>query len=508
MVMAPYDIVGSYGRDFDPLINAEFTGNWYESYNPGSPSVKALLPTPGANLHVTIAEAGSTDEVRAAFNIRGFAYFVVGSRIIQMSPTESYITLNSISTSSGYVGIEANESQIIFVDGANGYLWNGSTLVQITDEDFPASPGAVTYLDGFFIVAQTSSNSFFVSAIGNGASWDASQFANLTTKPDKLVSVSVLKRRLFVLGQTTTEIWYNAGAPGFPFARDNNFSFEFGCAAAGSVANGEGYLIWLGQTENGVGSIMMTTGADIRPVSTPQVDLAIQSYERFDDARAYIYKINGHVFYVISFPTADVTWVYDATTDKWFNQFMVDDSRYFGQCHTFFNNKHYVGHYKAPKIYEVSREYTNNDGELIKRIRVGKTFEPQDGKRLCMNYFEVRFRQGLGLKPLPVDDFYTTPDGAVYKDPEGNPYTTSDFDPASLRRMDDDVRAYLSYSSDGGKTYGNQVYQKMGKVGQYEWRTVWNRLGMCDRFTPRLMVVEDMDVIVTGANVSYDLLRF
>jgi len=38
--------------------------------------------------------------------------------------------------------------------------------------------------------------------------------------------------------------------------------------------------------------------------------------------------------------------------------------------------------------------------------------------------------------------------------------------------------AELSYSNDGGKTWGNWIARSVGKVGEYFPRLLWTRLGM------------------------------
>ena len=60
------------------------------------------------------------------------------------------------------LAIEANTFQVIFVNGQNGYIWDtvALTFTQITDTAFPTSPIDVTFLDGFFIVADGGTNNF------------------------------------------------------------------------------------------------------------------------------------------------------------------------------------------------------------------------------------------------------------------------------------------------------------------------------------------------------------
>ena len=81
--------------------------------------------------------------------------------------------IGTINTTSGYVGIDANQFQVIFVDGQNGWIWdtNTSLFEQITDPSFPALPIDVCYIDGFFIVASGGTNNFQLSMFNQGLVW-------------------------------------------------------------------------------------------------------------------------------------------------------------------------------------------------------------------------------------------------------------------------------------------------------------------------------------------------
>lgn len=505
MAYASFDMVGSYDTDFDTIIDGQRTINMYEILDAGSPEGKALIPIPGSKLKIFAEEEPDNAECRAAFTVRNESFFVIGSGVYLIDDILAFTKIGTLNTTSGFVQISANQTQVIFVDGGRGYIWDGSVLVVITNVAFPSNPVTVDFLDGRFLVGDGASNKWFISKENDGLIWNALEFAELTTAPDTIVAISVLKRRIFIMGETSVEVWYDAGSPGFPFGRDNNLAYEFGCAARGSVANSQGYLIWLGRTVNGVASVMMTTGGEIEAVSTRQVDLAFQEYSKVDDARSFIYKINGQIFYVINFPTPDKTWSYDVNTRKWFELEMLDGTRYFGQVHTFLNNVHLIGAYNEPKIFLVSRDFNTNNGESIRQTRVSKIFRPVNGGRLAINLFELRFRQGDSPKVDASGDIYFDDAEISYTDDGGVAYFDDFFIEDS--QFDRDPVIYLSTSTNGGKTFGNEVSQPYGKLGEYEFRTIWNRLGMGTQFTFKMVKYNSVPLILTGCDINYDVLR-
>lgn len=174
-----YDIVGSYDNQRVSTISAARTVNMFEYMDPEGKRPKVLLPTSGL-LNANFAFGSETGGGRAAFVFKDAnqtaIYEVFGSSVFRTTGSTgslSTILLGTLTTSIGYVGIDANQTQVIFVDGAKGYIWDttNNTFVEITDTSFPAKPIDVCFLDGFFIVANGDTNSFQMSLINNGMVW-------------------------------------------------------------------------------------------------------------------------------------------------------------------------------------------------------------------------------------------------------------------------------------------------------------------------------------------------
>lgn len=171
-MLQDYDIVGSFNNQRVSTIDAERTVNCFEYLDPRGKKEKTLLPTSGlANSNVTFP--GNTGTFRAQFVFNNEMYVVVGNTLYRLSPDLNIATLGTIASVVGYVGITANTFQVALVDGKNGWIWdtNANTFTQITDESFPATPIDITYLDGFFIVANGNTNTFGVSQFNQGMLW-------------------------------------------------------------------------------------------------------------------------------------------------------------------------------------------------------------------------------------------------------------------------------------------------------------------------------------------------
>jgi len=73
----------------------------------------------------------------------------------------------------------------------------------------------------------------------------------------------------------------------------------------------------------------------------------------------------------------------------------------------------------------------------------------------------------------------------------------------------DDHVVYLSYSKDGGVTYGYRQTATMGALGQRTHRTVWRKLGVVPRgqgFIPKIEFFSKVPFIILGAAWSFEMM--
>ena len=139
-----YDIVGSYDNQRYSTINAERTVNMFEYLDHDGKRPKSMLPTAGL-VDADLDFGAETGGARQTFVFDDAIYQVYGVSVFRTTGTTGSLTtalIGTIGTSAGYVGIDANTYQVIFVDGVLGYIWdtNASTFEQITDTGFPAAP--------------------------------------------------------------------------------------------------------------------------------------------------------------------------------------------------------------------------------------------------------------------------------------------------------------------------------------------------------------------------------
>lgn len=435
-------------------------------------AVRALYGTPGTRPLVTAAES-----IVRGMHVPtdgGSAIVVVGNRVYRLSTSSVLTSVGTIDNLTAPVSIDDNGIDAVIVTGPSGYALKLATnvLTQITDAAFYGSDD-IDFLDGYGIFNRPGTNMFYIS-MADSITFNALDFASAESNAEPIVAFIVNHDDIIFFKESVTEIWRRSGSPDFPFARDTNAAIEQGCAAADSVADVDNTVFWLGKNNQGGGIVWRLNGYTPQRVSTDAIEFAIASYSTVSDAVAYSYQQEGHAFYVLTFPTAGATWVYDAATQLWHQRAYLDPisgtlGRHRSNCHMYFNQKHIVGDYADGRLYTLDLDYyMDGAGDPLPSIRSASHLAGPDYEWIIHNRLQVDIESGIGL---------TSGQGS-------NP------------------QAYLDWSDDGGRTWGNQHAAPMGALGRYLSRLRWNRLGRARDRVYRLTISDPVKRVILGASLN------
>jgi hypothetical protein len=439
------------------------------------------------------------------------AFVVSGNELYKIDATYTATLIGTIA-GTGPVSIADNGTQLFVAANGPSYIYNNTTNVfsQITDPDFP---GAVTvaYLDGYFVFNEPNSQKVWVTSLLDGLSVDPLDFASAEGTPDLLTSLVVNNREVWLLGTNSIEIWYDAGTPDFPLARIQGASNEIGCAAPYSVAKADNSVFWLGSDTRGNGIVYRSNGYTGVRASNHSVEWQIQSYGNISDAVAYTYQQDGHTFYVINFPSADKTWVYDITTQSWHERAgWVNGvfTRHRSNCQMSFNNEIIVGDFENGNIYAFDLDVNSDNGQIQKWLRSWRALPSGTNnlKRTAQHSLQLNCESGVGLNGIdptdPLDWFFYTSSGDQLVTSSGDFLL---FSPPTVEGANPEVM--LRWSDDGGHTYSNEHWATMGRIGQYGFRVFWRRLGMTLKLRDRVYEVSGTDpvkIAIVGAELIVD----
>lgn len=334
----------------------------------GGKQAAYLTRAPGLRRLATLGDG----PVRGLWQTGNYGYAVSGNTFYRIDSSWNATAIGPVA-GFGPVSMADNGLQIFIAANPYGYVYDiqANTIAQINDPDFP---GAVTvgFIDGYFIFNEPNSQRFWITDLYQGENIDALDFASAEGSPDGLVAVAVDHREAWLFGTNSVEVWYDSGASDFPFERIQGAYNEIGCVAAYSVAKLDNGLFWLGADARGRGIVYRANGYTGQRISTHAVEWAIQQYSDISDAIGYTYQQDGHAFYVLIFPTARTTWVYDVATQAWHERAGWENGefvRHRSNCQMSFADEIVVGDYNSGKIYAFDKSVYDDDGDIQKWLR-------------------------------------------------------------------------------------------------------------------------------------------
>lgn len=446
-------------------VTAQTRVNVYLEIVPDKDKTQAVAyGTPGLTL---FADLGATP-FRCLQSLGDYVYGVHRGTFYQITNAGVATAKGTLLTTTGRCGIENNGLQVMVVDGTYGYTYTVATdtFARITDADFPGAD-TVAFNDGYFIVNKPNTGKFFLSALYDGMTWDALDFATAESNPDNLEAVVADHGELIPLGGISAEFWSNTGNLDFPYTRMTGAAVEWGLAARWSVAKFDNSLIWLAKNRMGEVQVVRLSGYQPQRVSTFDLENIINSYSSVSDATGFSYLHNGHPFYQINFPTAGESWLYDGASNAWSKMISHGMTRHRAEIATYFLNRTIVSDSSNGRLYNIDGDvYTENGEEIVSEIT---TKHVSNGlERIFAYALQVDLEAGVGL---------ATGQGS-------------------------DPQIMLQVSRDGGHTWGPERWRSMGKIGNYKTRALWTRLGASRDFVFRLRISDPVKRVILGAYLS------
>ena len=444
---------GSYQEQSLPA-SAQRCVNWYPHFLDVEGLSSAILyGTPGLR---QVATAGSTIIVanRGSHRMSGKAYFVQGTSLMRLNADHSLDNLGTIS-GIGRVSMADNGTQLmILVPGGNGYIFTADPdlLVQITDADFTASgnPRQVVFLDGYFICTTDQGDTFIVSAINDGTSWNALDFGTAESSPDSGVTPFVFKNQLYIAGERTIEAFQNIGGADFPFQRSGLF-FDRGITSEFAVANTSEAVVFLGAGESEEPAIWALGGTTMEKVSTKAIDQILSRLSEAELAAVFAWSYGQAGHYFVGFQLPDTTIVYDLSTGRWSDR----------QSRVMSGTSWDIISHRAASYLACYGEIFCGDTEDGRIGILDADTYAEYGNDIVRSVTLQPFQNNM--KPMFLPEIEATVESGV---------GTATLDP----------QISFSISRDGGKNFADPRSRGMGKIGEYNRRAIWRRNGRSARF--------------------------
>ena len=444
----PGFVNGSYESQSRTVAGEDTINLFPEAVSQGNKARSALFPAPGVTEFGTVSDSPG----RGAFAHDGRCFAVYGRTLYEFDSAGAPTNRGAVASNGNPVTFDTNGdggNELMITSGDAGYILDLSTNTLTT----PLASGATMcgQLDGFFVSLNAATSTMRISESLDGQTWSGTQIAQRTSASDPWIAMIVARGEIYLFGDKTGEVWYNAGLSPFPMAERPEGFFQVGIAAMFSLAKFNGTIAWLGRTEAGNPAVYYMDGYTPVKISTPALEWLIQSYDDavgVEDAIGWSYAREGHEFYVLTFPTSNRTFVYDATTRKWHRRGYWDsDAAAFVEYRPIFHascfNKNLVLDSDSFRMYSLSSTvYTDVGGDELRRVR-RMPHVSAENKRMYFSNAELECDRGVGA---------TSGQGS-------------------------DPVVGLRASNDGGQTWGASRMRNVGQIGEYTTRVRWENCG-------------------------------
>ena len=392
----------------------------------------------------------------------------------------------------------------------------GVTMYGINFSVLPSTDGAfsgantVDIIDNYFVYNNPTTQQFGASDLLSPISPQTS-YSLKDGAPDDLVALIVDHREVYLMGEISSEVWTDVGTVPFPFQRIPGTSTQHGIAAPFSLARLGNSFAYVSRNSRGQAQIMQMQGYLPQRISTHAVENTLAN-QYINDAISWTYQLEGHEVFVVSFPTLNLTWAYDSTTQMWHKWlYTTDDNQYQrhrGNCCAVFQGLVIVGDYANGKLYQLDKMNYTDDGQNVRRLRRAPHLVTEF-QRQYFDELQIQFQPGVGttglssvLQAINIQSpYYISPTGNLTIGALDTVYL-GEFNTISQLTTTTFPQAMLRWSSDGGSTWSNEHWTGVGQTGKYKNRAIWRRLGTARDRIFEVVVTDPVNFVIISANLK------
>lgn len=375
--------------------------------------------------------AGGSD--RGFHVMANVLYKICGTTLYSISSGGVYTSRGSVPGTDRAIFAD-DGSNLFIVAGGSLYQWDGASITNVT----PSIVGAVlwiAYINRQFLIG--GANGLFASSnVADGSTYNALNYAEAEVGPDELIRGYVFNQLVYMLGEETTEPWYNSGVGNPPFDRQDTALVNIGIAGKYAVDNTDQYLYWLGNDRK----FYQCVGASARPVSTVAFAHAVEAMGTVSDCIVSTCVFEGQDFVFVTFPTESRTFFYSETYNYWgelCSGTADPGDRWYGNAVISCYGKRLVSDYRNGNVYELDGDTFTDNGDARLRIRVLPAITGDmaglPGRQITVCSIRLNMQRGVGL--------------------------------ATGQGSDPELMCQLS--NDGGHTYAAEEFVSMGVMGDY-----------------------------------------
>jgi hypothetical protein len=419
---------GSYKRRSLPLSAQRMVNCYLEIAPPGAKAPVGVVSSYG----IDDWAAPGADPVRGGIVINGVPFVVVGTALYRLNADQSATSLGSI-PGAQLVSMAGDGTNVAVAAEGNLYIYNGSTVSQVTDPDFPGAAW-VGFLDGFFPIIEPDTGRIWINETPyDPTGWNALDFTTAEGAPDDLLWGVISHRELYAFGRETIEVLYNSGDTDTPIRRTDSGFVETGIMSAHAAAPTDNGIAFLGND----GLAYMLRGYQPERISDYAMEQAVEAYE---DKSCVVMPFTEGGHKMVAFHFAEGSWVFDLSTQLWHERQSSGHVRWRPQIALEAFNRTLLGDYSSNRIGVLDFRLFEEWGEVLRASCTSPSVSDEN-RVMFHGSLELQFETGVGTLATP------------------------------------DPQVMLDWSDDGGRTWSSEHWRSLGAMGAFTARAIWRRLG-------------------------------
>lgn len=258
-------------------------------------------------------------ELRGAVVVGSQLYLIIGIRAVQIGADLTVTLLDGTVLGTGPVTMQRNNNvvpDIAIVTSRESYIIASpvagaqQSVTAYPDGNVPFS-NSIAFLDGYFLF--TTRDGFIYASNLNTTASNPLSFAKAEARPDGLLRGIVYGLSFLAFGDSTIEVWQDAGTLPFPLARQSVIAcgLKAPWAVAGAQDGWTEDLIFVAADN----SVRRLVGYDPQRISPVELDRLIEQVADPNTLIASVYTFGSNAIWSLSSPTW--TWEYNVTTGAW-----------------------------------------------------------------------------------------------------------------------------------------------------------------------------------------------
>ena len=236
-----------------------------------------------------------------------------------------------------------------------------------------------------------------------------------------------------------------------------------GLASPYAVASSSEFVYFLGAD----GAVYRISATQAENKTPSAISGLFQGFTTINDARAYMVNIDGMSFFILNFPTEGQTFAYNEDGNAWFQlSTNASQGNYIGTSYAEAYGKRFIA--SGGNVLELDLDTFTDNGETIIRERVTPPIVSPNGGRIEMSSFTLIMETGVGL--------------------------------ITGQGVDPEIMFQASY--DGGKSWSDEDWIKIGRLGAGRVKVVWDNMASAYEIIIRVRVSDPVFISFHSASIA------